>query len=134
MAFEIEVKKNAFSRVTFYIDQNCIRFDGNEILIKNIDGFGYMSTQTSVNGINTGKTFEINIWQNNHPKATVLRFMGAFGGGEANDKFSSVIDQLWTYFGNDLLNNLHKEILAGKVCTMVPGVKLTSTGIINFRK
>ncbi len=134
MAFEIEVKKNAFAGATFYLDESCIRFDGKEINTRNISGFGYMQTQTSVNGINTSKTFEIHLWENENTKATTLRFMGAFGGGAANDKYMTITDQLWKYFGDRMLNQLHENLLQGKTIQLNPDIKLISTGIVVRRK
>lgn len=134
MAFEISVKKNAFSSATFYIDENVFKFDGKEILIKDISGFGYMSTQTKINGINASKEFDIRIWQNEIKSATTFRFMGSFGGGSANDKYESITDQLWNYFGNRMLNQLHIDLMDGKTIEFTPRLKLTSKGIIVRRK
>jgi hypothetical protein len=134
MAFEIEVKTSAFTGATFCIDKNCLRWKEKEILIKNITGFGYMQTQTRVNGINASKTFEINIWEGGEDKKTTLRFMGAFGGGEANDKYLTVTDQLWHYFGDDLLNQMHQDLLNGKVYEELGHIKLIPAGIVVRRK
>jgi hypothetical protein len=134
MSFELEVQKTLFSKTTFFINEKLIRFDNKEILLSEITGLGYMSTQTSVNGIPTSKTFEINLWLNNDPGPRTLRFSGAFKGGAANDKFGILIDKLWDYFGNDLLNQLHRDLLNGKVSEMIPGAKLTSNGIVVLRQ
>lgn len=132
MAFEIEVKKNAFGSATFYLDESVIRFDGKEINTRNITAFGYMQTQTSVNGIKTSKTFEINLWQG--PDKTTFRFMGAFGGGAANEKYHTITDQIWNYFGDRMLNQLHQDLLQGKVYVINDNVKLISSGIVVRRK
>jgi hypothetical protein len=134
MAFEIEVKKNAFAGATFYVDESWIRFDGKEINTRNIAGFGYMQTQTRVNGIKTSKTFEINLWQGEDTRATTFRFMGAFGGGAANDKYMTITDQLWKYFGDRMLDELHQKLLQGKIYEIQAGIKLISSGIVVRRK
>lgn len=134
MAFEIEVKKHAFASAVFYIDENVIRFDNKEIRIKDITGFGYMSTQTKVNGINASKTFEIKIWTANESAPFKMLFSGAFGGGSANEKYHSISDQLWNYFGDQMLNNLHDDLLAGKTIEFTSNVKLISKGIVIRRK
>jgi hypothetical protein len=133
MAFEVQVSKG-FGNATFYINEKVIRFDSKEVLLNNITGFSYMSTQTKAYGINTSKSFEINLWENNNSYPTTIRFSAAFGGGESNDKFGSIIDQLWTYFGNDMLNKMHQELMAGKVYQLTPRIKLTSLGIVVLRK
>ena len=134
MAFEIEVKTSAFSSATFYIDENLIKFDNKEVTIKNITGFGYMSTQNSVNGINTTKTFEIRIWQEAEKLPTILRFMGAFGGSTATEKYLTLTDQLWTYFGDKMLKKLHQELKEGTTIEFASNLKLVSKGIVIRRK
>jgi hypothetical protein len=134
MAFEVEVKKHAFSKTIFYIDEKYIRFDHKEYLIKDIIGFGYLSTQNKVNGINASKLFQIHLWQKDQPKPVDIRFMGTFGGGNVNDKFNQIVENLWVYFGNDLLDKLHKHLMAGQVYELTPKVKLISTGMVVRRK
>lgn len=134
MAFEIEVKKNAFAGAVFYLDESCIRFDGKEINTRDISGFGYMQTQTSVNGIKTSKLFEIHLWEGGNTRATTFRFMGAFGGGAANDKYMTITDQLWKYFGDRMLNQLHQDLLQGKTVQLNPEIKIVSRGIVVRRK
>jgi len=134
MAFEIEVKKHLFSKAIFYIDEKVIRFGLKEVLIKDITGFSYVSTQTRVNGINASKMFQIFIWQSNRPDKMEIRFTGTFGGGQSNDKFDQIIEQLWHYFGNSLLDQMHKHLMGGKVYQLTPRLKVTSTGIVVSRK
>ncbi len=134
MAFEIEVKSIGFAKTTFYIDENILKFGKKEIPIKDITGFGYMSTQHSTNGINTSKTFQIAIWQKDDKTPTNLMFMGALGGGAANEKYASVTDQLWTYFGDHILKQLHKDLLEGKTFELASNIKLISKGIVIRRK
>jgi hypothetical protein len=134
MPFEIEVKKNAFAGATFYLDESVMKYDGKEINTRNITGFGYMQTQTSVNGIKTSKTFEISLWQGEETRPTTFRFMGAFGGGAANDKYQTITDQIWNYFGDRMLNQLHKDLLQGKVYEINSNIKLISKGIVVRRK
>src|SRR5215216_6754372 len=104
MAFEIEVRKNLFSTGIFYIDENVLRYDNKEIPIRSIAGLGYMSTQTSINGIKANKQFQVKIWQHGESNPFSFSFMGAMAGGAANDKYYSITDQLWIYFGDNMLN------------------------------
>jgi hypothetical protein len=134
MPFEIQVKKHAFKDVTFYIDENIFKFDKKEILINDISGFGYMSTLTKINGIKASKEFDIAIWQNEVNTPTIFRFMGSFGGGAANEKYSSITDQLWNYFGDKMLNQMHLDLMNGKTIELTARVKLISKGIIVRRK
>jgi len=134
MAFEIEVKKNAFQSATLYLDENVLRFGDKEIQIRSISGFGYMTTQTKVNGINASKTYQIKIWQHGEEKPTMINFMGAFGGGAANEKYHTITDQLWNYFGDNMLNMLHQDLMKGETIDFNKWTKLTSKGIVVYRK
>lgn len=135
MAFEIQINPHAFAgQKTLYMDEQVVRFGDKEVMCRSISGFGYLTTQTSVNGIKTSKQFQIHLYQNDAPKPVNISFTAAFGGGGANDKFEQIIDKLWEYFGNRLLNDFHDTMLAGKMIVMNEGVKFNSQGVITRRK
>lgn len=128
MTYSENLSVSAFSSKPVSISKDEIRFDKEIISTSEITGFRYQQVEQKVNGFRVSTQFNVFLVKADG-KEFPIQFVGTAGSTANMEKqYSRIIDLVWKYAGNRVLNEVYKTLLEGKFAK-IGNATLTPRGV-----